>query len=79
MADFTLSDGRKVDFDLYALSYDEYLAFFDAKQSDSEAKEVLARVCGMEFEEFGKIPFADYRLLTKAFFEKARQPIDDPN
>lgn len=77
--DFTLKDGREITFDLYALSYDEYLAFFDPKQKEEDAKAVLARVTGLEAEEFGKIPFADYRRLTKAFFQKAREPIpDDP-
>jgi hypothetical protein len=79
MADYTLRDGREITFDLYALTYGEYLAFFDPEQPASEEKEVIARVCGLTEEEMSALPFAEVRLLTKAFFERAREPIEDPN
>lgn len=78
-ADFTLRDGREINFDLYALTYDEYLSFFDTKQTEDEAKEILSRVSGLEVPEIGGLPFAEYRLFTKAFFTAARKPISDPN
>lgn len=78
-ADFKTKDGKEYNFDLYALTYDEYLAFFDTKQTEDEAKEVIARVCHVKKEEIGKLAYADWRLLTKAFFDKARKPIEDPN
>lgn len=79
MPDMTLSDGREITFDLMALSLTEFRALFDSKQPQVEADAILARVAGMTLEEYGALPYLEWRRLTIEFFKKSRNPLADPN
>ena len=79
MADITLSDGREITFDLNKISIKEYRALFCPEQPDAEEYEFLARVSGLSADEVGSLGFDDWRRFARAFFEKARQPLADPN
>lgn len=79
MPDFTLPDGREITFDLDALCLEEYRALLGRQQTREEEDAVMARVCGLTPEEYHKIPFQTWRRLCKAFFEKAAEPLADPN
>jgi len=79
MADFTLSDGREINFNMNAMTLGEYEGLFDSKKTQQDDRAIIARVSGLEPEEFKELGFLDYRRLLAAFFAKARAPLDDPN
>ena len=75
----TLSDGREITFDLYKVTLEEYRALFSRKQAQEDEDVIMARVAGLEVEDYRKLPYPDWRRLTLAFFEAARSPLADPN
>lgn len=77
--DVILHDGREVIIDLYQITIAEYRSLFDPKQPDIEGDAILAKCCGMTVEEVANLPQPDYRALSKIFFQKAREPLADPN
>ena len=79
MADITLSDGREITFDLNKISIKEYRALFKPEQPDTEEYKLLARVSGLTADEVGNLGYDDWRRFARAFFEKAREPLADPN
>lgn len=79
MADYTLPDGRGITFDLDALTLDEYRHLLSPKQEREREDEIMARVCGMTADEYKAIPYRTWRHLCRAFLEKAREPLADPN
>ena len=79
MADITLSDGREITFDLNKISIREYRALFKVNQPDDEEYASLARVAGLKPEDVSSLSYVEWRKFCFAFFEKARQPLADPN
>ena len=79
MSDFTLADGREIDFDLSQMTYGQWLGLFDPKESDERSDKTLARVCGITVKELKAIPFLEYKRVFAAFMKKTREPLSDPN
>jgi hypothetical protein len=79
MADITLSDGREITFDLNKISIREYRALFKTTQPDDEEYASLAKVCGLKPDDVASLGYVDWRKLCLAFFNKAREPLADPN
>ena len=79
MSDITLSDGREITFDLNKITIKEYRALFRVEQPDEEEYASLAKVSGLTAEEVANLGFKDWRRFARAFFEKASQPLADPN
>jgi hypothetical protein len=79
MADLTLEDGREITIDLTKINLREYRALFDAGQKPEEEDRLLSRVCGLTLEEYQTLPYPEWRKLTQKFFERARNPLADPN
>ena len=79
MADFTLSDGREITFDLDQMNYGQWLGLFDPKESDERSDKTLARVTGITMKELKALPFIEYKRLFQAMLKKAREPLSDPN
>ncbi len=79
MADVVLSDGREINFDLYKLSIAEFRALIDPNRPNEEGDSLIAKVSGLSLDEVLNLPYPDYRLLVRAFFDKASNPLADPN
>ena len=79
MADIILSDGREIVLDLNKISIKEYRALFDPDQPEEEEYAILAKVCNLKPENISALGYDDWRKLIRAFFDKARQPLADPN
>ena len=79
MADVKLSDGREITFDLYKVSLREFRALLNPERPDDEGDELLGRCSGLSAEEIGDLPYPDFRKLTRAFYNRARNPLADPN
>ena len=78
MADYTAVNGTEYTFDLNAITIGEYRKIFDS--NDPQADDATyAKAAGITVEELQSLGVEDYRRLVKAFFEKARRPLDDPN
>lgn len=77
MSDFTLPDGRAVDFDLMQITMDEYREFSSGSLLNKQDNDLLARVTGLSAAEVGKLPQPVYRRLIKAFYKVATSPLDD--
>ncbi len=67
------------DIDLNRITIREYRALFDKEQSQADEDAVIAKACGLTVDELLGLSQPEYRRLIKAFFEKAREPLDDPN
>lgn len=78
MADLTLSDGREVTFDLYAITRKEYRDLFDPAQTPEDESKVLGKASGLSATDINAMPYGDFRRLAAAFFKKAREPMADP-
>jgi hypothetical protein len=79
MSNVTLSDGRKVTFDLYKCSLQEFRNLLDPGRPEEEGDAILGKITGMSAEEIRQLPYPDYRALVKGFFEATRNPLADPN
>jgi hypothetical protein len=79
MADFVFADGREVDFELDRITISEYRALFDPKQDDEIEFKTLAKASGMAWEEVAVMPLGQWQRFYRAFFDKVRNPPDDPN
>lgn len=79
MADVVLSDGREVTFDMYQITISEFRSLFNQGQDQDAENQLLAKVSGMAVDEFEVLPYPDWRLLTTAFFAKAKEPLKEKN
>ena len=79
MADVTLSDGRELTLDLYQITISEFRSLFKHEQAPEEENRLLAKVSGLTVEEFEQLPYPDWKLLTTAFFVKAKDPLKEKN
>ncbi|MFA5376893.1 MAG: hypothetical protein WC455_14175 [Dehalococcoidia bacterium] len=75
----TLSDGRELAVDLTKISIAQYRRLFKTETAPEEEDALLAPCFGLTAEEFGALPYPDYKRATAAFFEAARNPLADPN
>ncbi len=69
-----LSDGRQVSADLTRMTIGEFRGLLSADQPEAEGDAILARVFGLEPAEIEKLPFPDYRALSRELFDRARNP-----
>ena len=79
MADFTLADGREIDFDLDKMTYGQWLGFISPNESDERSDKTLARVAGLELKDIKKLKINEYKQLSLALMRKVREPLKDPN
>jgi len=79
MADFTLEDGREINFDLMKINVKEYRALFNKRQPEAEETATLAKVTGLDAKELVELPLLEWKRMTKAFILKCVQPLADPN
>ena len=79
MADYVLPDETEVTFDLEKMTVKEYRDFAKGAQSDAEDDLLMARVTGLAVEQIESLSQPTYRRLIKAFYDKSRQPLNDPN
>ncbi len=79
MADFVLSDGQEINFDLSKMTYGQWLGLFDPKEADEKSTETLARVAGVTVDSLKSLPYTEYKKFFSAFLKKTREPLSDPN
>ena len=79
MSDLTLQDGTEITFNLRAITLKEWTGMFNPKESETRTDKTLAKACGMEWKDFEKICFEDYRIILDAFFKRCREPLNPPN
>lgn len=79
MADVTLSDGREITLDLSLLTVGEWRAMLSRDQAAEEEDAILERIAGLEAGSIVKLPYPDWRRLAMRFYQKAREPLSDPN
>jgi hypothetical protein len=70
---------RKFDVDLSKISIKEYRLLFDTAHPAEQDDALYARCLGLTIDEFQALPYPDYRRAIKAFFDKAKEPLADPN
>ena len=75
----TLSDGRELTVDLTKITISQYRHLFKNETTPEEEDALLAPCFGITVEEFETLPYPDYKRITKAFFDQARDPLADPN
>ena len=79
MADFTLSDGTEINFDLNKINRYEIRNLLSDEQSDEDANKTLAKTCELDAQQIHDLGYVDWRGFIKAFWDKATNPLSDPN
>jgi len=81
MSDITLSDGREITFDFKKLTITEFRDLRNPEKAgeDDKGDEILARVIGLTKKKLQDLSYYDYRLVTRTFWERAIDPLSDPN
>lgn len=77
--DLVLSDGREIRIDLNKITIREFRALLQSGQADAEEYATIGKAVGMSADEVAELSYPDYKRLTRAWFDKARKPLDDPN
>lgn len=75
----TISDGRKITINPYLITLEEYRAVFSKKQDPAEEDVIMARVFGLELDDYHSLPHPDWRKLLATFVKLTTGPLDDPN
>ena len=57
MADYTLSTGKEITFDLSKMTYGQWLGLFDPEEADEKSQDTIARVVGLETDELKALPY----------------------
>ncbi len=78
MSDVVLSDKTEITFDFYKITLKEWRGLFDKVEDEFASDEKVSRVAGITYQKFVELPYPDYHALMKAFWEKARDPLNDP-
>ncbi len=65
--------------DLNRITIREYRSLFDKEQKQEDEDAVIAKACGITVDELLGLSQPEYRKCIKAFFDKAREPLTDPN
>ena len=73
MADITLSDGREITFDFTKLTLKEYRALFDKAQAVDDEDTIVARVCGIEIDEYQSLSYADCKRSSSVHGSRLTQ------
>ena len=79
MADVILMDGKEITINLEAFTLEEYRGLFSRKETAKKSDETLAKACGMEYAELGKLNYLDYKKLLEALIAKCTKPLELPN
>ena len=78
MKDFTFEDGKKVNIDLSAISWNEWRGLLRGTLEDEDA--VIAKALGLKtLDDVYDHPQPEVRELFKAIIDAGREPITDPN
>jgi hypothetical protein len=70
---------RVFEVDLSQISIKEYRLLFEASHPADQDDVLYARCLGLTVDELQALPLPDYRRAIKAFFDKAKEPLADPN
>ena len=70
-----------IKFDFKKLTITEFRNLRDPNVpgEDKKGDEILARVTGLKEKDLLELSYYDYRLLTSTFWERAIDPLSDPN
>lgn len=77
--DVVLSGGKAIFFDLDAISYGDVLGMADPLETKVRTDETIGKSAGMTLEEVKTLTGRDFKMLVRAFWQKWRDPISDPN
>ena len=78
MADFTLSNGDEITFDLDKLTFGEWQDLRSPAFARKQEVEILSRITGLEETAIKSLKMNEAKRLYNALIEKAMKPLDDP-
>ena len=78
VVDFTLPDGREIVFDLDKVTVSEWRAFVKEVTVENEDS-IIERCADLEPGSIDKMGMGTWRALSKAFYNRIREPLADPN
>lgn len=77
MADFTLSNGDEVTFDMYQINVREYRELLSQECPKDKEDLYFSKVCGIEVDKLLELPQPDYQGLLEAFVKRISTPMVD--
>ena len=77
--DVALSNGKGIVFDLDAITYGAVLGMADPLETAVRTDETIGKSAGMSLDEIKKLTGRDFKKLVRAFWQKWRDPLSDPN
>ena len=77
MADFTLSNGDEITFDLYKINVREYRELLTPGCPKDKEDLYFSRVCGIDVDKLLNLSYPDYQGLIDTFIERLSSPLAD--
>ena len=81
MADFTLSNGDEITFDLDKITFKEWTEIKNPAFAQKEEFDIISKVCGLDIEKMinENMTMGEYKRLYKSMITKIANPLSDPN
>ena len=81
MADFTLSNGDEVTFDLDNLTFKEWQELKNPAFAQEKEFDIISKVTGLDIKEMIEkdMTMGEYKRLFKKLIRKIADPLSDPN
>lgn len=81
MADFTLSNGDEVTFDLDKLTFKEWQELKNPAFAQEKEFDIISKVTGLDIKEMIEkdMTMGEYKRLFKKLIRKIADPLSDPN
>ena len=77
MADFTLSNGDDITFDLYKINVREYRELLSPGCPKDKEDAYFCRVCGIKVDTLLDLSYPDYQGLIDTFIARLSSPLAD--
>ncbi|MFA5715744.1 MAG: hypothetical protein WC998_08385 [Candidatus Paceibacterota bacterium] len=79
MADFTLSNGDEITFDLDKLTLKEWQEMKNPAFAQEEEYITISKISGIKLELISAMTMGEYKRLFKKLVKKIQDPLSDPN
>jgi hypothetical protein len=81
MADFTMSNGDEITFDLDKITFKEWQELKNPAFAQKEEFDIISKVTGLDIEKMieENMTMGEYKRIFKKMINKISNPLSDPN
>jgi formate-dependent phosphoribosylglycinamide formyltransferase (GAR transformylase) len=74
-----LIGGKEMTPDLHRVTIKEWRSIFEKDQPQEQEDAIIAKIAGISVDELLELSQPDYKLLVRAIFNQAKEPLADPS